>query len=255
MNLRHIITVEPVVFLFFTGSFLCTPALQQLALKKICEEIYIKEEICGDLTYHLKESQVVQSKVSYFLLFYTSILTFVSIPPSILLGSWSDQGRHKLGMILPNIGAAFSGIIFIAIVEVEGMSIYWCFLGATFMGLSGNYVAIILSIFSYVASITDQQNRTLRFGIVEAMILIGGTVGFLLSGWLLQYYTYIFVFSVFCGCHLVSILYVILWLREPDDVPEQVMEAPPATSGTTQIASIFSPFVEMWHSFSKVREG
>ncbi|XP_078262000.1 lysosomal proton-coupled steroid conjugate and bile acid symporter SLC46A3 [Rhinoraja longicauda] len=258
MNLRTIITVEPVMFLYMMSTFLVGFALQQLVLVKICEERYNKEDVCSDLPHHPQESLVIQSKASYVQLLYSVALTCLSIPTSILLGAWSDQGGRKLGMILPCIGALIGGAILIMMVQIQEMSVYWCIFAVFFIGIFGNYAAVSLSVFSYVADVTTAENRSKCLAIVQAMIFIGGTVGFLLSGWLLQNYTFTHVFGVYCGCQLLSICYILLWLQEskrPTECTHLSEETPLAGTDGIRKRALLLYASRTWETFSKAREG
>ncbi|XP_075059776.1 proton-coupled folate transporter-like [Mixophyes fleayi] len=212
-TLRSILTVEPVVFLFMTGIFLQTPAYQQLILNKVCQESY-NDSICEDIQQNKDEFKAVQSRGSYIMLIYIAIMSLLSVIPALILGAWSDKGSRKVGMILPCVFSCTSGGLFIAIYCVKNMSVYWMFGAAALIGISGGHVSIFLSVFSYLADITESSNRTFRIGIAEAMIFIGGTSGFLLSGTLLQYSTFTIVFGVYCACNFFAALYVLLWLQE-----------------------------------------
>ncbi|XP_078413742.1 lysosomal proton-coupled steroid conjugate and bile acid symporter SLC46A3 [Cetorhinus maximus] len=258
MDPRTIVTVEPVIFLYLASTFLNTFALQRLVLVKICEDQYNEDDICNNLSLHPEESLVIQSKASYVLLLSTAVLTTLSIPPSVLLGAWSDQAGRKLGMILPSIGASIGGAIFIVMVQVKDMSVYWCIFASALIGIFGNYVAIFLSVSSYMADITHDGNRTMRIGIVQSMIYIGGTVGYLLSGWLLQNYTFTHVFGVYCGCQVVSIFYIVLWLQESNRGTERMHvtdEIAPAVCDRVLKKSIFLYASRTWETLSKVRGG
>ncbi|GCC22736.1 hypothetical protein chiPu_0001125 [Chiloscyllium punctatum] len=257
MNPRTIVTVEPVIFLYLASTFLNAFALQRLVLMKICEDLYNKEDMCRNLSLHPEESLVTQSKAAYVLLLYTAVLTILSIPPSILLGAWSDQAGRKLGMILPSIGASLGGAILIVMVQVKQKSVYWCVFASALIGIFGNYVAIFLSVFSYVADITTDGNRTMRIGIVQSMIYIGGTVGYLLSGWLLQNYTFTHVFGVYCGCQVISIFYVLLWLRESNPAERVQLTDEIAVTANDRVLkkSIFLYASRTWGTLSKARGG
>nr|XP_005989789.2 PREDICTED: proton-coupled folate transporter-like [Latimeria chalumnae] len=124
-------------------------------------------------------------------------------------------------MILPCVSAAISGGLLIAITNVEDMNAYWTILAAAISGISGGYTAVFLSAFSYIADVTDRKSRTKRMGIAESMIFVGGTVGFLLSGLLLQHYSFTNAFGVYCGLNVVSVLYILLWIVEPKCCPDQ----------------------------------
>ncbi|XP_051867137.1 solute carrier family 46 member 3 [Pristis pectinata] len=258
MNPRAIVTVEPVVFLYLMSTFLSTFGVQQLILVKICEELHYKEDVCGNLSHHPQESLVVQSKASYVQLLHTAVLTFLSIPTSILLGAWSDQAGRKLGMILPSVGALIGGVTLTVMVLVKETSVYWCIFASAFIGIFGSYAVIFLSVFSYMADITTAENRTKHLAIVEAMTYIGATVGFLLTGWLLQNFSFTHVFGVYCGCQVLSICYVLLWLQESNYSTEWTHlsdETPPANTDGILKQSLLLYASKTWETFSKAREG
>ncbi|XP_064411403.1 proton-coupled folate transporter [Latimeria chalumnae] len=220
-KLRKIITVEPVIFLYMTATFLHTQANQQLILTKVCKQLYEEAEVCADLQHHLEESTIVQRQASFIMLGYIAIISLLAVIPSIFLGSWSDCVGRKIVMILPCVSAAISGGLLIAITNVEDMNAYWTILAAAISGISGGYTAVFLSAFSYIADVTDRKSRTKRMGIAESMIFVGGTVGFLLSGLLLQHYSFTNAFGVYCGLNVVSVLYILLWIVEPKCCPDQ----------------------------------
>lgn len=221
-KLRNLITVEPVMFLFMTGTFLLTPAYQQLILFKVCSELYYENrDICADLQNHQAESTAVQSKASYIMLIYMSVTSFLSVIPAIFLGSWSDRAGRKVGMCLPSIFSAVGGGLFIAVAVVPEIGAYWTIVNAAIIGISGSHVAVFLSVFSYLADISDGAALTTRISIAEAMVYLGGTAGFLLGGTLLQYYSFTHAFGVFCGCHILSVIYVICWLKDSKHQQDQ----------------------------------
>ncbi|KAG9336138.1 hypothetical protein JZ751_002485 [Albula glossodonta] len=213
-RLREIFTVEPVLFFFMTGTFILAPATQQLTITKVCEELYDNASICAHPEDHKGDAEI-QTKASYIMLVYTAALSVVSIPPAMFLGSWSDRVGRKCGMVVPSLMSLFAGGGLIAIAAVKGASAYWTVATAVVTGISGGYVSVFLSCFSYVADVTDASCRTRRMALAESMIFIGGMVGFLLSGVLLHRFGFVQTFGSYCVCHALSILYVLLWLRSP----------------------------------------
>ncbi|XP_044147157.1 proton-coupled folate transporter-like [Bufo gargarizans] len=212
-SLRSIITVEPVLFLFMTGIFLQTPAYQQLILNKVCQESY-NHSICGNIQENKEEFKAVQSRGSYIMLIQIAIMSLLSILPALFLGAWSDMGSRRVGMMLPCVFAVASGGLYIAIYYIKSMTVYWAFAAAVLIGISGGHVSMFLSVFSYLADVTESVNRTFRIGIAESMIFLGGTFGFLLSGLLLEHSTFPVLFGVYCGCNLLGALYILIWLQE-----------------------------------------
>ncbi|XP_048830162.1 solute carrier family 46 member 3 [Brienomyrus brachyistius] len=228
-RLREHITVEPVILLYMMSIFILNPSYQQLIITKVCQERYAGTEICRNQE-NYKEDKEIQERSSVILLIFTATLSLFSIPPAILLGSRSDRAGRKLGMLLPNALSLVGGGILITISKVEGVNIYWSLAASFVVGLSGGHVSILLSCFSYLADISDSSNRTIRMGIAESMIFIGGTLGGLLSGFLLQSYDFLAAFGAYCGCQILSALYVVLWLRNPKP-PNTNVCLPEASSG------------------------
>ncbi|XP_071996933.1 proton-coupled folate transporter-like isoform X2 [Engystomops pustulosus] len=212
-SLRSIITVEPVLFLFMTGLFLQTPAYQQLILNKVCQESY-DDSICTNIQENQEEFKAVQRRGSYIMLIHIAIMSLLSVLPALVLGAWSDMGSRRIGMLLPCVFSVASGGLYIAIYYLKSMNVYWTFAAAALFGISGGHVSMFLSVFSYLADVTESMNRTFRIGIAESMIFLGGTFGFLLGGSLLEHSTFTVLFGVFCGCNLLGAIYVLIWLQE-----------------------------------------
>lgn len=167
----------------------------------------------------------VESLSSYVMLFFTAVLSVVSVPPALMLGSWSDRAGRKCVMVLPFILSLLSGGVLVAMVLVQSLSVYWCLLAAGLIGLSGGHVSIFLSSFSYLADVTmdSASSRTLRMAVAESMIFIGGMVGFLLGGFLEQEFGLLAAFITYLCCQTLAILYILLWLRDPRPIISPLM--------------------------------
>ncbi|XP_063297231.1 proton-coupled folate transporter-like [Pelobates fuscus] len=196
-----------------TGIFLQTPAYQQLILSKVCQELY-NDTICENIQQNQHHLKSIQSKGSYLILIYIAIMSLLSIIPALILGTCSDVGSRKPGMALPCIFSIAAGGLLIVVDYLKTMNVYWTFGAAALIGISGGHVAMFLSVFSYLADVTKNSNRTLRMGIAESMIFIGGMLGFFLGGNLMQYSTFTVIFGIFCGCNLIATIFVIFWLQE-----------------------------------------
>ncbi|XP_037398174.1 proton-coupled folate transporter isoform X1 [Pygocentrus nattereri] len=208
---RRIVTVEPVIFFYMTSTFIMLPAYQQLVIDKVCQELH------GGTCNGHEDDKEVESQTSYMLLLYTVILSLVSVTPAMMLGSWSDHAGRRCVMVLPFLLSLLSGGVLVAMVLVQSMSVYWCLLTAGLLGLTGGHVSIFLSSFSYLADVTmdSASSRTLRMAVAEAMIFVGGMVGFLLSGFLEQEFNLLAAFVAYLCCSVLAILYILLWLRDP----------------------------------------
>ncbi|XP_053365350.1 proton-coupled folate transporter isoform X2 [Clarias gariepinus] len=214
-KLRRTVTVEPVIFFYMTSTFIMQPANQHLVMDKVCQDLYTDISICSDSVH--RESEEVESWSSYILLLYTAMTSLVSIPPAIMLGSWSDHAGRRSVMILPFLLSLLSGGVLLAMTLVQSLSVYWCLLTAAFIGLTGGHVSIFLSCFSFLADVTmeSSSSRTMRMAIGESMVFVGGMVGFLLGGFLEQEIGLVAAFGAYIACHVLAIFYILLWLRDP----------------------------------------
>ncbi|KAM4625936.1 proton-coupled folate transporter [Polymixia lowei] len=240
-RLRSIVTVEPVIFLYMTGTFLVIPAYQQMVISKTCSNLFGQSSpTCSDLIKHPEEQAEVQSSSSLVFLFYTSVLSLLSVPPALLLGPWSDRqdrtnggsliSRRRLVLLLPCFLSLASGGLLVAMALINQMGALWILMAAGLVGLSGGTSSLFLSSFSYIADLTASKggaNRTKRMAVAEAMIFVGGAIGFLLGGYLVQQYGPLSAFSSYCCCQFLSIVYILFWLRDPN--PPQLVTS---TDGT-----------------------
>lgn len=102
-------------------------------------------------------------------------------------GSWSDRhGRRKPCMLIPIIGEFLTSIglilctYFPVRMEIAGIT------EALFPGLAGGWFTMLMGLFSYVADITTEDERTLRIGIVNLCFSLGVPIGMACSGILLK---------------------------------------------------------------------
>ncbi|XP_028855434.1 proton-coupled folate transporter isoform X3 [Denticeps clupeoides] len=232
-RLGRIVTVEPVIFLFMTSTFIVTPAYQQLIISKVCYELFQDKSACGDPERRDGEEEV-QRRSSYILLLYMAILSLVSVPPALLLGSWSDRAGRRAVMLLPSLLSLAAGAVLLAVDLVDWVSVYWCLAAAAAVGLTGGHVSMFLSCFSYLADVTAgcATQRTLRMAVAESMIFVGGTLGFLLGGFLEQKFSLMPAFAAYMTCHALTVLYILVWLRDPQ--PSRSNAAPPMKEVTAE---------------------
>ncbi|XP_010876961.2 proton-coupled folate transporter [Esox lucius] len=225
--IRTFVTVEPVIFLYMTSTFIMTPTFQQLVITKVCYELFRDTDICRSPERYKDSEELIEDRSSFLLLLFTCVTSLVSIPPALLLGSWSDRSSRKAVMLLPCLTSLVSGGVFIALSLLEDASVYWLLATAVVTGLSGGYVSLFLSSFSFLADATAGlgSNRTLRMAVAESMVFVGGAVGFLLGGLLIQEFGVTSAFMAYSSCHVLSVLYILLWLRNPE------RSAPPTLSG------------------------
>ena len=205
------ITVEPVLFFYMLCLIMSLPLVQQLAFKKICHEKY-DAETCKNLT--KSQEDVVHEKTSRWILYQSIAQTLPSIAASLILGSWSDKVGRKTVLILPSVGSVLLYTNYILNVAYFSLDVNYILIGVCISGFFGGFATTLLGVFSYISDITDKSQRTVRVAILESMIFLGGTVGNLIGGELLQYNGFMAAFGLCLGLSVMVIIYISLILPE-----------------------------------------
>lgn len=166
-------------------------------------------------------------------------------------------------MVLPSLLSLVAGAVLVCVDQLPQAGPLWALPAAAIVGLTGSHVSIFLSCFSYLADATagDGRSRTVRMAVAESMIFVGGTVGFLVGGFLEKAYGLTTTFAAYLTCHVILILYVALWLRDPRPSPSSpgpLSQSPPIKQGNdetdvvTPRASRQSPVSHLKRTFHSV---
>ena len=78
------------------------------------------------------------------------------------MGSWSDLFGRKTPLYLPSIGGLMGTAVYVVFVLFEDVEPGWLCLASLFSGAFGGVTSTIASSFSYVASVAEREDRTLR---------------------------------------------------------------------------------------------
>jgi len=187
--------------------------VQQLAFKKICYDKY-DAETCKNLT--KSQEDFVHEKTSKWILYQSVASTVPSIAASLILGSWSDKVGRKTVLILPSVGSVLLYINYMLNVGYFSLDVNFILIGVCISGFFGGFATTLLGVFSYISDISDKSQRTMRVAILESMIFLGGTVGDLVGGVLVEYQDrgFMVAFGLCLGLSVIVILYVSLILPE-----------------------------------------
>uniref|UniRef100_A0A1A9WCM0 Major facilitator superfamily (MFS) profile domain-containing protein n=1 Tax=Glossina brevipalpis TaxID=37001 RepID=A0A1A9WCM0_9MUSC len=217
------ITVEPIVGAYIMPSVLSNLATQNLNLEKACRvNMNYNEEICDALTrretanYTLEE-ETIQRMVAHMVAWKTVIQ---SVFPCLLIlfwGSWSDRHhRRKPCILIPIVGEFLATVGLMLCVFFENTPMEAAGLSeAIFPALTGGWFVMLMGVFSYIADITTEEERTLRIGILNVCFSVGVPIGTALSGVLLKKIGFYGVFSISATLYMISLLYGFLFLPEP----------------------------------------
>ncbi|XP_078594198.1 proton-coupled folate transporter-like [Branchiostoma floridae x Branchiostoma japonicum] len=214
VRIRKYLTVEPVIFMYMTASFLSGSVTQQLMYNKVCLRAFNDTELCANISAYHTEEKFVQTETAQWIVYMNIANVVPSVLVLLLLGSWTDKAGRKSAMMMPFVGAVISGGNLI----IQSMYMYsvvpYLFIGTVVSSLCGGYGCVIMTTYSYVTDITVGSSRTWRIGILDAMSSLGAAVGGAVSGVIVDKAGYMPVFAIAVALNASMILYILLWLKE-----------------------------------------
>ena len=215
-------TVEPVLLLFMFANFMSMPVLQQLLYNWICDDT-TGCNLDEQNTTHTRCSepgeveQQVETTTSHWILYINLANSIPSIFAALVAGGASDKVGRKVLIATAAAGGIINAIVII-MTSTAGLPKYVLLFGAGATGLFGGFTVINLAVYSYMADISSAQERTSRFGILESMTFIGGSLSGVIGGlWIKSgHYTQPF--------YLVGSLYTVVFIITiiPHLIPESV---------------------------------
>ena len=223
---KRIVTVEPVMFLYWFGFFLFTFVLGQYVFNRYGHDKYAEyANFTGPFNFCITTDKLdairngtgdeVEEQASLF-----SMLTGVSgqlpsVFAALFYGPISDYTGRKLLIYIISTAACITGIFSVLIVHY-GWSLYFLIPLYIFNALGGSLPGIITANYSYIADIASNKRLTLRFGILESTIFLGGMLSFACGGIWLRRTGCDFVppLLLYIACNVAIILYSLIYLPE-----------------------------------------
>ena len=223
---RKIITVEPVMFLYMLGLYLFAFSNQQYIFNRFGREKYDKiANYTGPFDFCITTKKLdklangtgdeVETEASILNLIIGITGQLPAIIAALLYGPISDKvGRKPIILII----ASFECItaIFAVIIVNYNLAVYYIIPLYTINGLSGSFPGIIVATYSYIADITSNKWLTVRIGILEAMIFVGGTISLAIGGvWLSKTgCNFLQLMFLYLACNVGILLYTVFILPE-----------------------------------------
>lgn len=114
----------------------------------------------------------------------------VAIPFVLVLfwGTWSDRHRlRKPLIIVPMLGEVIKNICLIICVFFKDSNAEVAFIVESIFPLAfGNWIVIIMGVFSHIMDTTTIENRTMKVAFNNIFVTLGDPIGSALSGILLR---------------------------------------------------------------------
>lgn len=223
---KHIwnnITLEPMLACYIVPSVLAGLATQNLNLEKACRvNMGYSREVCDALqrretANYTQEEANVQLLVARMAGWKTVLQSLLPCVLILFWGSWSDRhGKRKPCMLIPIIGEFLAAIGLIICTYFEDLPMEVAgFTEALFPGLTGGWFTQFMGVFSYIADVTTEEDRTLRIGILNVFFSLGVPFGMAFSGILLNQIGFYGVFSVSATLYSMAFLYGLFIVKEP----------------------------------------
>ncbi|XP_055682265.1 proton-coupled folate transporter [Lutzomyia longipalpis] len=227
-------TVEPLLALYIMPSVLSGLATQNLNLEKACRvNLAYGDVVCDalsrrDTANFTSEEQMVQQIVAKMQGWKTILQSALPCLLILFWGSWSDRhGRRKPCMMIPIVGELLSALGLIVCTYLDWLPMEASGITESlFPGLTGGWFTQMMGVFSYIADITDKDNRTLRVGIVHLCVSLGFPLGMALSGILLKQIGFYGIFSISSAMYIIALFYGYYCVKEPqrESKPQKINE-------------------------------
>ena len=252
----RIVTTEPVLFLFMFALLMYSSMIEQYFLRRFSlEKLHNtsfpfpngSESFCISTAeldkYGGNISDKVQASASHLYLYGMVPSQLLSVIAALTFGPLSDRFGRRPPMVLLGIGGTLNGLMSIGIMHFE-LNLNYFILPFAIYGLCGGFAGVISLSFSYIADVSSLKWRTLRIGILEAMIFAGGALGDGISGFWLNKLNCFFepIIWLFTGANALIIVYVILFLPEPLTQIERLENAKNRPRGCNAVLQGFKIF-------------
>ncbi|XP_070499646.1 proton-coupled folate transporter-like [Chironomus tepperi] len=188
-------------------------------IKKKYEVLYasIEDKLPEVYKFLCDAEKKVQKKISLI----NSIRNPISsIGPLIIIlfaGPWSDKKKLRVPcMLVPYIGEALGYFsLFIAAIFINGPVEFPAYAYRLIPSLTGAENLMIMGIFSYLTAVSNEENRTFRFGVFQILMTIIPIIAQSISPTLISRFDYAELFGAMIPVHIIGFMYAIFYLKEP----------------------------------------
>uniref|UniRef100_A0A915PNA4 Thyroglobulin type-1 domain-containing protein n=1 Tax=Setaria digitata TaxID=48799 RepID=A0A915PNA4_9BILA len=153
----------------------------------------------------------LQTIANWILLLSNVAMCSLGVFTSILIGRLGDVKSRKVAMLIPFCGLALEGVLLVVQSYFMELSVYWLVVSEALFAAFGGYMSIFSAFFAYATDsvyIYPPKCRSLIIAILEGVIGLGGTVGYLCS-FLLKLWGFVGLFTAFLVIYIICLLAVL----------------------------------------------
>lgn len=209
-----IVSVEPVVFLYFVTVFLSNNLNTSLLLFKACDP-------SGKIIQQVGSKCLNETKSQHMILpingLKAVVLQIVPLVLTMFAGMWSDCAGHRRRplIILPIVGQLLTDAVSLSCVVQWSVSPQLtAAMQTTASAFTGSYILLFNGVNSYVVETTSEEWRTVKFGIVNCMASSGVIIGLLVYGYLIMNVSFEFAYLVAIGLGLVGLVLTFMLIKD-----------------------------------------
>jgi len=219
---RQLVGIELAGCLHSFSSGLHEVIRNNLILEKVCRvNLNLPESVCDDIQGHDDKQVLIQQKATMLNLYITAIVTLPTVIAPLILGPWSDRHGRRMVMVLPVLGHMIAILVYLANVFFWSLPAEYLLLSSLYC-LGGGSVTLYLGIYSSLADSTSSSSRTARVSILDVAIILGWSLGNLLSAIVFQNLGYYGVFGLTLGAQLLLLVFLMCYLPQSSS-PQQAM--------------------------------
>ncbi len=219
---RPLVTVEPVLLMYFLAH-----APIRLILQQYVYSVYAEELGLDDYSFHGHNSEcsinstsangslqdLVQTQTSNWLIYNRYMALVPEMILVLILGPLSDRIGRNIICLLPIAGHAVHLFMIIVIMQLK-LPVDYIFVAAAVTGLTGGTGAIFMITFVYIADITTHEQRSHRMFILEIAMGTGDAVSQIATGYIIEAFGFAYPLLVLLFLHVINSLYIYFYLPE-----------------------------------------
>ncbi|KAG1674567.1 Proton-coupled folate transporter [Nymphon striatum] len=189
-QLLETISVEPILCLYSFCFYANQPTLKNLTLTKVCLLKFKDLDFCKNTSDPIiGKDDFVQTNTSHWELYLTIARFLPAVLVTLYAGSWGDKFGRKFPLLIPPLGLAVASLGYVFFdLHIERFPLWTLVLSQFATGITGGELVMISASLSYLVVVFDVESRIQRISILQAMVLIGSSIGPSISGVLRDIY-------------------------------------------------------------------